>query len=66
MSVSWDMVKDFWDYLECYPYDDEEGYDGIHDGGIKGIRSDAPESAKIAYAKFKELEDAAKSKGIKM
>ena len=52
MSVSWDMVKDFHDYLEYYPCDDEEGYDGIHDGGIKGIRSDAPESAKKAYAEF--------------
>ena len=66
MSVSWDMVKDFWDYLERYPYDDEEDYDGIHDGGIKGIRSDAPESAKKAYYEFNKMEDEAKSKGIKI
>ena len=66
MSVSWDMVKDFWDYLECYPHEDEEDYDGIHDGGIKGIRSDAPDSAKKAYEEFKKIDDDAKAKGIKM
>lgn len=66
MSVSWNMVKGFHDYLEYYPCDDEEGYDGIHDGGIKGIRSNAPESAKKAYAEFKKMEDEAKSKGIKI
>ena len=31
---------------------EEDGYDGIHFGGIKGIRSDAPESAKKAYAEW--------------
>lgn len=39
----------WWDYLVFYPYDDEEEYDGIHDGGIKGLRSDAPEDVKKAY-----------------
>lgn len=50
--ISWDEVKDFWDYIEYYPESDEEGYDGEHDGGIKGVRDDAPEEAKKAYRKY--------------
>ena len=45
MTISFDAVKDFDDYIETYTYEDEEGYDGVHDGGIKGLRSDAPEYA---------------------
>lgn len=66
MSVSWDMVKDFHDYLEYFPCDDEEGYDGVHNGGIKGLSPNAPESAKKAYEEFRKVEDDARSKGIKI
>lgn len=48
----WDNVKAFWDYLEFYPEEDEPDYDGIHDGGIKGISNDAPEAAKDAYFEY--------------
>ena len=63
---AWSTVKEFWDYLEFYAYEGEEGFDGIHDGGIKGIRVDAPESAKKAYAKWAEEEERNKKLGIKV
>ncbi|MDO5361968.1 MAG: hypothetical protein Q4F03_04880 [Eubacteriales bacterium] len=42
----------FWKYLEFYPEEDEEGFDGVHYGGIKGIKEDAPDEAKIAYLNY--------------
>lgn len=65
MSISWDAVKDFWDYIECYPYEDEEGYDGIHNGGIKCISKNAPKSAKLAYEKYVKIQKETETKGIK-
>lgn len=53
--VSENIVKSFWDFLEYYPESDEEGYDGIHDGGIKGIRPDAPDKAKVDYEKWLDM-----------
>ena len=32
--IDYEQVKDFWDYIEYYPDEDEEGFDGIHYGGI--------------------------------
>ncbi|MBO5409480.1 MAG: hypothetical protein J6A61_08815 [Clostridia bacterium] len=43
-------------YIVCYPCSDEEGFDGIHDGGWKGVRDDAPDEAKQAFQKFLEEE----------
>ncbi|MCI5592495.1 MAG: hypothetical protein PUG56_02020 [Ruminococcus sp.] len=40
------LEPNFWDYLVFSPYEDELNYDGIHDGGIKGIKEDAPDWAK--------------------
>lgn len=56
MSISYETVKDFWDYVEFYPYEDEEGYDGVHDGGIKGLREGAPAKAVKAYEKYRKIE----------
>jgi hypothetical protein len=39
----------FWDYLEFYPYKD---YDGVHDGGIKGISEKAPNEAKKSFREY--------------
>lgn len=39
-------------YLEYYPGPGEEGADGIHDGEIKGLREDAPEDAREAFAAY--------------
>ena len=50
-------VSLFWDYLIFYPDEDEEGFDGEHYGGIKGIRDDAPEEAKKEYDKMVALEE---------
>ena len=64
--LNWNKVKVFWDYLVYYPDEDEEGYDGIHAGGIKGIRDDAPEEAKEAFYKFMEERNEAIANGIKL
>lgn len=47
------------EYLEYYPYSDEEGYDGVHDGGLKGIKDNAPDWAKKIFyeATKKEYKD---------
>jgi hypothetical protein len=66
MSLKDNAIDDFYEYIEYYPYSDEEGYDGIHDGGWKGLREDAPEKAKKAYEKFRKMEEEAKKKGIKL
>lgn len=56
MSVFYGDVKDFWDYLLFYPEEDEEGYDGVHNGGIKGIRTDAPAEAVKAYERYVQFQ----------
>lgn len=56
----------FWKYLEFYPFEDDPDYDGIHSGGIKGIRDDAPDDAKSAFLKFQEELEDARKKGIKL
>lgn len=66
MSISFEMVKDFWDYAEFYPDEDEEGYDGVHNGGIKGLCPGAPEKAVKAYEKYKKLEQECEKKHIRL
>lgn len=61
----WDEVKPFWRYIEFYPESDEDSYDGIHDGGIKGLTDDAPDSAKEAFKKYLNKQAELKSQGIK-
>ncbi len=46
------LEPSFWNYLVFFPHEDEQGYDGIHDGGIKCIKDNAPEWAKKAYAEY--------------
>lgn len=61
------MLKPFfWDYLIFYPCEDESGYDGIHDGGIKKIKDDAPEQAKKAYENYLKEQEKLKSLNIKI
>lgn len=55
--LDYNEVKAFWDYLEYYAEEDEEDYDGIHSGGVKGIRADAPDSAKKAYKEYLKKKD---------
>ena len=66
MSVADTQVDKFIDYLEYYPGSDEEGYDGIHDGGWKGLSPDAPEEAKKQYAEFMEEKRRCAQSGAKM
>ena len=58
------FLKKFWSYLEFYPDIDEPDYDGEHDGGIKGIRVDAPQSAKSAFAEYMKILDEAREEGL--
>ena len=64
--LNWNKVKAFWDYIEYYPNEDEDGYDGIHSGGIKGIREDAPQEAKQSFNEFVKEVNEAKANGIKL
>ncbi len=50
------VYESWMQYIVCYPCSDEEGFDGIHDGGWKGVRDDAPDEAKQAFQKFLEEE----------
>lgn len=43
------LPENFDDYVEYYPYEDEPGYDGKHDGGIKGLKPGAPKEVRDAY-----------------
>lgn len=52
------------DYAIFYPDIDEEGYDGVHHGGVKGIRDDAPEEIKKAYERDIEIIRKAEAMGI--
>jgi hypothetical protein len=56
----------FWDYLIFYPEEDEDDFDGVHYGGIKGIQDNAPPSAKEAFAKYREEQKRAKKRGLKI
>lgn len=50
--IAWEAVKDFWNFLEFFPDEAEAGFDGVHHGGIKGIRDDAPVEAKEAFQAY--------------
>jgi len=66
MTLPYNVLEAFDDYLECYPDEDEPGFDGVHYGGIKGIKEDAPESAKKAFKKFQAELEEAKKNGTKL
>lgn len=46
------VYQEWMQYLVYYPGEDEEGYDGVHDGGIKGMSDNAPDSARKAFEDF--------------
>jgi len=56
----------FWDYLKYYPDEDEDGFDGVHYGGIKGISDDAPEEAKKVFAAYQKEQEEAERQGVKL
>lgn len=45
---------DWLDYAEFYPHEGEKGYDGEHDGGVKGLRDDAPEDVVRQFEEYKK------------
>lgn len=55
--ISEKEVSLFGDYLIFYPEEDEEGFDGEHYGGIKGISNDAPDEAKKAFKEYMKHPD---------
>lgn len=46
----------WWDYAEFYPYEDDPDYDGEHNGGLKGLKKNAPKDAIEEYKKYKQAE----------
>ena len=66
MSLSYDAVEGFIDYVEYYPMEDELGYDGVHDGGYKGLKPDASESAVKAWNEYVAMIEEAEKQGIKL
>lgn len=58
------IMPDWWEYAVFYPDVDEPDYDGIHSGGLKGIRDDAPQEMKDAYEQFLKDEAKAKADGV--
>jgi hypothetical protein len=57
---------EFYPYLEFYPDEDEVGYDGVHNGGMKGIKENAPDNIKEEFEIYlKEMEEL-KKQGIKL
>ena len=64
--IDYDTVKDFIDYVEYYPNEDEPGFDGVHYGGMKGLKSGVPESAVTAWNNYIEMEKEAEAQGIKL
>ena len=56
----------FWDYVIFWPEEDDKDFDGIHYGGIKAIRGDAPESAKEAFARYQKEIQAALCRNMKI
>ena len=61
MECFLDLIKDFKDYLEFYPDEDEE-----HLGEVKGISANAPQKAKDAYKKWEKIQNDAMAKGFKL
>lgn len=45
--------SDWLQWAIYWPAEDEEGYDGVHDGGIKGLADNAPAWAQEAYKEYK-------------
>lgn len=56
----------WWEYVIFYPREDEPDYDGVHDGGIKGLSVDAPEDVRKAFEQYLKEEAECKLRGIKM
>lgn len=42
----------WWEYLTFYLEEDEPDYDGVHSGGIKGVRNDAPRDVNKEYEEY--------------
>ena len=51
------IEKPIWDdYVELWPEEDDPDYDGVHAGGIKGIRNDAPPEVVEAFKEYLRVE----------
>lgn len=60
--LSNEFLKKFWAWVEFYPEEDAPDYDGKHDGGIKGLKKDAPKEAREAFREFLAETDGGKVK----
>lgn len=57
-------IPNWYDYAVFYPEEDEPDFDGVHYGGLKGVRDDAPQEIKDAYTQYLKDEAKAKDEGI--
>lgn len=62
---AYENLKEFWQYLEFYPDEDEPDFDGVHYGGIKGISDYAPKTAKKAFSEYQKEQEKLAKQGIK-
>lgn len=60
------VFETWMNYIELYPDEDEEGFDGVHYGGIKCLSADAPEKEKAAYQRYLKEEAEAKKQGVRL
>lgn len=60
------VYEEWMQFLVYYPGEDEEGYDGVHDGGIKGVSDNAPAEARKAFDNFMEDREKLKSHNTKI
>lgn len=44
-------------WFEYYPDEDEEDYDGIHNGGVKGLKKNAPKDIRKLYSDIVKAEE---------
>lgn len=53
---SLDVDVEWLDYAVFYPAPGEPGFDGVHYGGVKGVKPDAPAWAKKKFEERAEAE----------
>lgn len=52
-------------YIIRYPTSLDEGYDGVHDGGIKGLKPDAPKEVVEEFKRYISYVEKMKSEGYR-
>lgn len=59
--ISSELYEKLKPWFEYYPDEDEEDFDGIHYGGVKGLKKDTPKDIRKIYNDIMKAE-----KGIRV